>query len=382
MSLDWKQHARRVFIAPKDNFNALHGWSYLENAGLNPYKQAIESIGMSYEEATRNEKSMLHQFLSMPLLPDFLASNRSKYNVLGEPESVDGNACWIVEWPGMDKIWVDLEHGHAVRRRVFHWKPNGPLARHVDSTDFREIKPGLWFCFKQIVESYASPEVGGGASSDTVTNRSTYDVRELDLARAPDGLTNLRLPVGTMVTDAVRDIKYTVTDDEGDPFAQPLGEATGVRRRTSSGVTVFVGALAVLGLLVGLYYFGRRGKGGAAVLFVSLVLSFSARAQERPVPLGMRDDRRMVDDKGDWSWKPVWLESNACGPNSLFVLLRLLGTNVTLSQVKDRVKCGPVLGCTMADLSVAASALGAPADVVFVRPDELASIPPPYILHG
>jgi prepilin-type processing-associated H-X9-DG protein/prepilin-type N-terminal cleavage/methylation domain-containing protein len=273
---------------------------------------------------------MLRQFLRMPLLPDFLATNASKYNVQREPESIDGTAYWIIEWPGMDKIWVDAAHGYAVRRRIFHWTPGGPLARQIDNSDFREIKPGLWFCFVQVVESYADPDFESKSLWGKANNRATYTVSDIDLSHAPDGLTAVRLPVGTMVKDEVRKIEYTVTDDEGDPFKRPLGQAAEVASRTRVGLPLFLGVAAVLPIIAILYYLVRRRKRGATLLLlISLIPEAGAEAQDRALPLGTRDERPLVDDKGDWSWKPAWLEKNACGPNSLFVLLRLLGKDTT-----------------------------------------------------
>lgn len=384
VSLDWTQENRYVFLAPKDNFNVLHGWHHLENAGFNPYRQVIESIGRSYDEAARDKKSMLHQFLRRPLLPDFLSANAAEYKVLREPEPVDGNTCWVIEWPGMDKIWVDVDHGFAVHRRIFRWKVNGPRARQVDNSDFREIKPGLWLCFRQVVDSYVAPETVTEAEWDTVANRSTYEVSHIDLSRAPEGLISVQLPVGTHVTDQIRKINYTVTDEQGDPFEKALGEAkesARVTRRTGIiGPIIIVNALLLA--LVAIYVFLRRKKAAAAVLVAICNFAAGATAREHAVMWPARDHAKMVDDKGEWLWKPAWLEMNACGPNSLFVLLKLLGKNVTLDQVKDRVKCDPVRGCTMADLSDAASAFDVPADVRFVHPNELADVPFPFILHG
>jgi type II secretory pathway pseudopilin PulG len=389
-ALDWTQHNDRVFIASKEkgDFNVLLGWRYLENAGLNPYRPVIESAGMSYEEARGlDDKHMLHQFLNKPLLPDFLESNASRYSVAEQPETIDGAACWVMEWPGMDKIWIDVDHSYAMRRRVFHWRPEGPLARHIDNSDFREIKPGLWFCFQQTVETYGM--LNQAEEWDKLTNVSAYEVSECDLSRAPEGLTALRLPVGTFVNDSIRNIQYRVSDEEGDPFEKPLGEAAqvaGVPRRAGTNRRLIIGAAALVGMVVlCVCLFLRRRKTGVAVL-VALASNFTLGAG---APAGEPDlsppppgQTRLADDKGEWLWKPAWLEMNACGPNSLFVLLKLLGKNVTLGQVNELVKCDPILGCSMADLSNAASALGAPADVLFVRPDELADVPFPFILHG
>lgn len=393
--LDWFQFNQSVNLGPKQmrNFNVLYGWDYLENAGINPYRPIVESTGMSYEDATAlDEKSLpttgpdsglliLHQFVKEPSLPDFLQLNASKYGVAEQSESIDGEAYWAIEWPEMDKIWVDVDRGYAVRRRVYRWKPAGPLARRVDNSDLREVKPGLWLWFRQTVETYGRQKE---EDWDKVIRRSTYDVSECDFSHAPGALANLRLPVGTAVTDTIRDLKYTVSDEQGDPFDKPLGEATaaaGVRRRTGIIGPIIIANVALLAVVV-LYLVLRRKKAAAVVLVALCHLAAGATAEDRAVEEPAPDDVSMVDDKGEWLWKPTWLEMNACGPNSLFVLLKIAGKSVTLGQVNELVRCDPVRGCTMGDLSDAADALGVRADVRFVRPDELAAVPVPYILHG
>lgn len=271
--LDWRQHNRNVFLGPKKtrNFNVLHGWRYLENAGLNPYRPVIESTGMSYQEATALEKSMLQQFLSAPLLPDFLEQNAENYTVAEQPEPIDGEVCWAIEWPGMDKIWVNVDRGHTVRRRAYHWKPQGPLARQVDNSDFRQVKPGLWFCFRQTVTMYGRLD-GDEAYWGKAVNRSTYEVSEFDFSRPPEALTNLRVPAGSFVTDVLRNLQYKVFE-EGDPLEKPLGAAlqwgelhkppTAATARPINllGPTTVAGAaLLVLAVLL---LFLRRGKAGA-----------------------------------------------------------------------------------------------------------------------
>jgi hypothetical protein len=45
--------------------------------------------------------------LDLPFLPDFLRENMARYEVLPVPEEVDGTACWVAHWPGMDRFWTD-----------------------------------------------------------------------------------------------------------------------------------------------------------------------------------------------------------------------------------------------------------------------------------
>lgn len=76
----------------------------------------------------------------------------------------------------------------------------------------------------------------------------------------------------------------------------------------------------------------------------------------------------------------TWQEPVACGPNALFVLLRLCGLNVTRDHV---LKLVPVTdrGATLADISQAATALGLRHRVKKVSQNELFRLQPPILVH-
>ena len=69
-----------------------------------------------------------------------------------------------------------------------------------------------------------------------------------------------------------------------------------------------------------------------------------------------------------------------CGPNSLYILLRLCGRNVSYDSVLAELPLGED-GCSLHDLSVAARRLGVESEVRKVSLDDLRSIRPPYIVH-
>ena len=118
-------------------------------------RESPSRVGADYETIQRNQPDNVD--VTHPLLPEFLTKSLASYRVLPEPELVDGHRCWIVEWPGMDRIWVDPECGFVIRRRIYHWGPGKPLRCDVVQKDIREVRPGLWIAFQQIVENYANP---------------------------------------------------------------------------------------------------------------------------------------------------------------------------------------------------------------------------------
>ncbi|WP_254053785.1 cysteine peptidase family C39 domain-containing protein [Singulisphaera sp. GP187] len=75
-----------------------------------------------------------------------------------------------------------------------------------------------------------------------------------------------------------------------------------------------------------------------------------------------------------------WQEPILCGPNALFVLLRLRGLDVTRDQVTRLVPITKT-GSSLADLSKAASALGLRHEVRKVSQSELFRLSPPFLVH-
>lgn len=70
-----------------------------------------------------------------------------------------------------------------------------------------------------------------------------------------------------------------------------------------------------------------------------------------------------------------------CGPNALFVTLRLCGVEVTWDEVKKRVPVGP-RGSTLKDLAEAAKSFGLAASPrTNLTPEAIRKAPKPLILH-
>jgi hypothetical protein len=75
-----------------------------------------------------------------------------------------------------------------------------------------------------------------------------------------------------------------------------------------------------------------------------------------------------------------WQEPVLCGPNALYVLLRLCDFGVDRERVMKLVPITPT-GSSLADLSRAATALGLSHEVRKVSPSELFRLPPPFLVH-
>jgi hypothetical protein len=398
--LDWHHGAQNCTIRPKTvPTNVAQGWDYARNIGLNPYRYLVESTGWNYDQAKKKAKTdLLWNFLDEPLLPDLLVENRQEYKVKQTPEIIDGRPCWLVEWPGMDAFWVDPELGLAIRRRVTHWGVGQPLQRDVTNRDFKEVKPGLWLPFEQTVLQYAKIRWEDSPLWGKMTNRSFYKVKSIEFDGEFDAHFEIRLPQGTVVRDFARNLKYTVVEPNTDPYSASIADARRVLLSQPSrrGWWLLWGNAALL-LLIGYMLLRKRRRQVAAILLIAALQPDQAKAFDGT--LEERDEARSSREiPGDstysgeptsvhssstqWLWKPSWRSQADCGPNALFVLLKLLDRNVSLDEVRARIPVDPLIGCSISDLHDAGNALRLSNEVRFVTPKNLPRLPFPYILHG
>lgn len=222
--LDWKQDGRPLIVIqplPDDGHNVFQNLDYFRHIGLNPAKHIAHTMGADIKRLSNVE--WLKDDLDHPYLPDFLEQNWSKYKVLPDQENVDGFPCWILEYPGMDKMWVDEKCGFAVRKRIYHWGHGQPRKFGIHNLDLKEVKPGLWLPENQVVEKYASIKSEDKKIWDQVASRLYYQLDRIDFGeQVPDSLFSINPTPGTDVVDEIRGIEYTVTEEGTDPFAGPI----------------------------------------------------------------------------------------------------------------------------------------------------------------
>lgn len=100
--------------------------------------------------------------------------------------------------------------------------------------------------------------------------------------------------------------------------------------------------------------------------------------QEREAPIADIGVARELPEQFKFGSK--WQEPRLCGPNSLSVLLALCGHQIPSERVLELVPISEA-GCTLADLSKAATSLGFPHRLLKVTPTELGKLRPPLLVH-
>jgi len=202
----------------------LKGTDYFWQQGINIGREIALDVKVDYESIRKRETYRFE--LDHLFLPETLLAKSNNYVLHPQQDSVAGVPCWVLEWKGMDKCWIDPECGFEIRRRRCHWKPDGPLKYEITSKDFRKELPGLWTPWVRVINLYTSihsekPELWGKVASEL-----RYEVVDVDLEHAPDSFFELQFPVGTVVYDKARDLKYQVPSVGADPFEAPIKELT------------------------------------------------------------------------------------------------------------------------------------------------------------
>jgi hypothetical protein len=221
--LEWKQSSHSAVVDRFDlgrNFYA--GLFYTRNLSLDAPARIAKSNGADLATVRKRYSDDA----DLPFLPIFLRDNSAQYRVLPDREEVDGQNCWVVEWPGMDKFWVLPERGFAVPRRIYHFGPGKPIRYEFLHKDYREVKPGLWLPFTQIEDKYASITSESKDIWGRVAARNRYELLSAEFDSVPDSRFEVSLPPGTKVIDTIRKFKYAVEGKlDTDPFTAEIEKA-------------------------------------------------------------------------------------------------------------------------------------------------------------
>jgi hypothetical protein len=265
--LEWNEDSSHANLGSVDKENTIPnlyaGLIYTRNLSLDAPKYIAKAIGADITEIRKIRSNM--DYTALPFLPEFLRENKSKYKVLAAREEIDGRPCWIVEWPGMDRFWVDPSRGYAVPRRIYCWGPGKPRRFEFRNSAYREVKAGLWLPFALTEYIYASIHAEREAIWGKITAQVEYHVHSLEFDHVSQDLFDVRLPPGTRVTDMVRDFQYTASGEkDADPFDEAISAAKQLRHKPLLRGWILVGAaLVAVSGLIGWWMRSRRRVGGS-----------------------------------------------------------------------------------------------------------------------
>jgi hypothetical protein len=255
--LEWRQYGEMASVESlTEGRNTHQCFDFFRHVGWNISRHVVESGSEKYD--TVQKIPSLEDYLDHPFLPEFLEKNKSKYRVHPTREEVDGFPCWVVEYPDMDKFWVDTEHGYAIRKRIYHWEPGKPKKYAIHNQDWKEVAPEIWLPHKQVVDKYASIVSEDSKIWNQVTARMYYETKEIRINNVSEDLFNVVLPVGTQVIDMARDTVYYITESGADPFAGPIDQGVKANRwGVLRAITIIAGSIMIF---TGFWLMLRKGE--------------------------------------------------------------------------------------------------------------------------
>jgi hypothetical protein len=164
--------------------------------------------------------------------------------VLPTLQVVDGFPCHVVT-SGPDTIWIDIEHGFSMRRRVWFQMSNlksAPVLAFIYvNKDFRQDADNIWLphqCYRLDFAGTLEPVNTHGL----LTEVHAVMAKTIHVNTVTDDLFDLSFPAGTNVQDLVTNRSYFVPHgehllDEAIAHANPIvnGEVRPFRSGTGLG---------------------------------------------------------------------------------------------------------------------------------------------------
>jgi hypothetical protein len=235
--------------------NMYHNWSFFQNIGITPYRKIAESNGISFDKVLEEAKTAAYlEVLDNFILPDSIKNNIQKYSISPVQEEVDGHKCWVVEWKNADKIWFDNKLSGVIRKRIIHWEENKGIKSVIVNSDFKEFNDGIMLPMKQEVVNYVGEKMElnksllGKQHSHFIYQVNSIQFDNFD--KEAEELCNFRLSPGTYAYDVDKDIHYTITKPNSDPFAGPIAQGI-----TANRYVVYRAIFITLGSFLILLYF-------------------------------------------------------------------------------------------------------------------------------
>ena len=78
---------------------------------------------------------------------------------------------------------------------------------------------------------------------------------------------------------------------------------------------------------------------------------------------------------------PSWVSGSRCGPNCLFVVLRLLGITADIDELASRCRISSKNGCSLDDLQRVAGEFAVNTEVRYLAPSAMPALRTPFIAH-
>jgi len=203
--------------------------------------------------------------------PDVYEGAGLEWKVESLCETVDGVTCHVIRETSLgSRKWIDPEAGFAVRffEKRRRDPTSGAMTTEVDlrssHSDLRKVAPGIWLPYQLVTVKYARPLKGSTQSNIVEDRHDIIAVRLCVNDDVPDSLFKLDFPPGTIVSDEIRGVSFTIGKngeelDQVIAAAQEILDADG-SRRTSNWVWVNMATIAAILLAISVRFIRRQSS--------------------------------------------------------------------------------------------------------------------------
>lgn len=180
-------------------------------------------------------------------LPGALVENLREYHLDPIRHVLGGQECWLLERPGVDKIWIQLAPYPIIRQRQTYWHPGGEPRDLIAYSNEKQVDPGLWIPQVISVNHFCEPW-DGKERAGRIKYLHKITAAKLEARQIDDLEFQNEIKPGTEVYDYVTNKKGNVyvTSPDSNPFDDI---AAGARANRQFRMWVIVGSSASVALI-------------------------------------------------------------------------------------------------------------------------------------
>jgi hypothetical protein len=202
-----------------------------------------------------------------PIVLREVATSPAYRTVRPRQELVDGRWCHVLENEGVERLWIDIEHGCALLARETNYGTPPALAQRLESGGHREVAPGVWLPSRmRNIQYYWRARTEAGRKRQVLnTLNLVLEARANDV---DDGLFEFRQPPGAL--DVSRPTDPVQTQPGGlDDYVEHLAGWIQSHKQVmppAFKVGDYLAGLPALALIVAfeLWLYWRRNRGGSS----------------------------------------------------------------------------------------------------------------------
>lgn len=178
-------------------------------------------------------------------------------------ETVGEHRCVVIEIPGRDKLWLDVDRGCAVIRRERQWEGKWTI---YENSDFREFGDCIWLPWKlhRVIHHGVGPILTKEEQASLLV-QSTQTVERMEVNHVPDEMFVFKPEPGMLIYDVERNKRWAIPGGQEEILSDVsqaatafVGVANDKRKRSNGAYVAMEAILLVIAATAWVLLFRRR----------------------------------------------------------------------------------------------------------------------------